>query len=64
MANTAEDFVKDIMLPNNIQALVWNWSECPLNEKWSLSHGGDEDEVILYNKRNWRMGNMVEKMAV
>lgn len=57
-------FIMDFMIRNNIQAMVWDWSECPFEDKWSLGHGGDEDNVILYNKRNWRMANMVEKIAV
>ena len=59
-----EEIIKNIMLPNKMEAIVWAWSDCPLEEKWSLGHGGDEDEVVLYNKHNYRMGTMVEKLAV
>ena len=43
---TLQDCV-NFMILNSLEMIVWNWKNCPLEEKHKLSHGGDEDEVVI-----------------
>ena len=52
------------MTTNKINMLVWEWSECPLEEKWSLGHGGDEDYVVLFKAGDWQVQGAVDKLTI
>lgn len=56
------DFVT-FMQTNNLSNIVWLWSECPFDEKWSLGHGGDEDFVII-SRPDSMSGVVVDKLKV
>lgn len=32
--------ITEFMIKNNILVMVWSWKDCPLEEKYSLGHGG------------------------
>lgn len=61
---TLAEIINEIMIPNMLSAIVWDWDSCPLEEKWSCGHGGDEDDVILYKSSCYRMETAVKSMAI
>lgn len=54
----------DFMISNKINMLVWRWEDCPLDEKYELYHGGDEDTVILWKYNDWMMESAVNGLTV
>lgn len=41
------DTLINFMKTNSISHMIWNWEDFPYDEKYELSHGGDEDFVII-----------------
>lgn len=53
----------DFMTKNSINCMVWTFNECPLEEKWSLTHGGDEDYVVL-GLNNMASTHIVDRITI
>lgn len=68
MINMSEDISNVIndMKKYNIDYIIWEWSNCPLDEKYSLGHGGDEDFVIIVKDDNegHHYDTVIEKLTV
>lgn len=54
----------DFMTANKINMLVWSWNDCPFDEKHLLSHGGDEDHVVLFKIGDWQIENAVDRLMI
>lgn len=54
----------DYMIDNKINMLVWRWEDCPLDEKYELDHGGDEDTVILWKYNDLMMESAINGLTV
>lgn len=43
-----EEFILNVMIPNNLPMVVFEWKDCPFEDKWDYSdHGGDEDFLVI-----------------
>lgn len=58
---TLQQYINQVMIPMKQICTIWDWNDCPFEEKWSLGHSGDEDYVVLYltNEPNmdWKVVN-------
>jgi hypothetical protein len=59
---TIQEFI-NFMIDNNLAVMIWDWDNCPFEEKYGCGHGGDEDDVILRHIGHWRSEFLATKMA-
>lgn len=60
---TVDEYIQ-FMEVNGIFFILWTWVSCPLDEKYSLGHGGDEDYVILYNSNHYMCEQLLDKATI
>ena len=51
------------MKANKISNIIWLWHDCPLEEAAQLSHGGDEDYVVLYDSSKYMAEYVVDRLV-